>query len=421
MNATTLVAPQRYSRSVLFVGFGLVVLAAANLVYLASAARSLGPAMFSSFSSYWSLLSGVGIGLALPLENDEAERVVHGRAAGQGVAAAVVTAILTLCGVGMAVAGLFGPDLAPIVALSGAAMAASYLVRGLFAGKGWFTSYAFLLGAEGIAKLAIVAALVTAGVGTTTPFAVGVAVATAAALVASAVTVRGERATVLRTLAWSRRSPHQPPILPLVVSSVVSQSLINLGPVILMALTPDRVVAGVYLATALTARAPTMAFSSVQATLVPRFARALRADSSRDLVSAVSVGLGLALVVGTAGAIAMGFAATPLVHIVAGRSFTPDRSVATWLAVATAAFMVCLVLQALNQVLGARWGAAGAWLVGAVVFLVCSSLPGVPVDVVTRALVLGIVATFVALSLSGARALRVKWGREQRAGDPSCA
>jgi O-antigen/teichoic acid export membrane protein len=164
---------------------------------------------------------------------------------------------------------------------------------------------------------------------------------------------------------------------PLLVASMISMTLVNLGPVAIRYVqdVPNPTQDGSYLAAAFIARLPIFAFAAVQAVLMPRLARSVVKQDAADFRSTVlrvlvpTIGLGLF-------AVALVAVAGPwLLRLLAGPQYELPRVDMVLLTAAYACYLLTLVLQPAAVALGRHRASAVVWVVGALTFVVAWLLP----------------------------------------------
>jgi O-antigen/teichoic acid export membrane protein len=288
---------------------------------------------------------------------------------------------------------------ATVAALVG--LVAMYIARGRLSGQRRFGAYSAQLGIEGVVRVAACLLLATLAVRSLWPWMIVVSVALVVAVVATS----GRGATAddgpglpLRELGTS--------IGAVMVCTVISQSLVNFGPVAVRLLSgpSEQALAGRLLAAALLARLPIFAFAAVQAVLVPHLVGAVvRGDRqafarslNRVLVPTIALGgLGV-LVCATVG---------PFVLGVLGPDYQVPRRDLVLLALSVALFLGTLVLQPAAISLRMHWAAALAWGVSALVFVGLCLLPVGPLLAVEVALMASSACALVLLLLVTRRGL----------------
>ena len=376
------------------VGIGLGFFGVSSYVFLAIAARQLGPAHFAVLSTLWVLVYTGGPGVFLPFEqaigraaamhraDPAAERAVVRTLVKASAGAVAGLLVLSLALHGVLVRYLFGGSEATFLALllSLIGMWGAYVTRGVFAGHDRYTAYGVQLGLEGVARIVLAAAAVwltwsLAG------FALGLAVAL---LVSVLVTLRaargGHRRKFQRTVtAEDPGRRNQLRILGwLIVGALGMQVLVNIGPVIAQATSGSSAgTAGHYLGALMLARLPLFAFAAVQAALLPGLAHTVADGDRRALRRSLR---NLFALIGGAMCVFTGILAVAgpwLVHLVYGGSFGLHRLDLVLLAGGTGIAMLAIVAGNAVVAVGAASASAWAWL-GSVVVLavVVVLLPG---------------------------------------------
>lgn len=370
------------ARSAATVGAGLIVLAVSASVFLVIAARAVGPEAFAGLAVLWTLVYTVGIGLFLPFEQEVARAVADRTARGEGARPVVTRAALAAIGLFVLsvlalaplspwmVSSLFDGSwtLALALLLACLGLGAQYLQRGVLSGSGTFGSYATQLGVEGGIRLIGCVALLVIGVGIAGPFALLLAAAPLlSVLVVARSFVRLSRVPGPRA-SWRELSSNLGWLLG---ASLAAQALANLATVAVKVLSDpsQAAAAGHFLAGFTVARLPLLVFAAVQAVLLPGLARALaqgapgRFHRQLRLVLLVTAGLGSA---GVAGAVALG---PEVLGLLFGPEFDIARRDIAALSLATAIYMMALVLQPAVIALDLHRTNALAWMSGLAVFL----------------------------------------------------
>lgn len=371
------------------VGAGLVVGGITAYGFLVISGRALGPERYASLSVLWALVFLAGPGLFLPVEQEVARALAARRARGVGggpvvrraLGAAVIMAAALVAG---AIAGtplllehLFDDQVLLVVGLVFGLIgyAGEHLARGTLSGNDRFRPYGLLIGSEGVFRLAGCVALATLGVATAGPYGLAIGVAP---FLAIAIALAGRRGLSLPgpKAPWSELSTNLGYLL---AGSLLAQSLMNAGPLAVKLLAPpaQQAAAGRFLAGLVIARIPVFFFQAVQAALLPKLSGlaaagrhgAFRLGLRRLLIVVGVIGIGA-----TAGAFAVG---PWVVRTLFGADFVLERRDLTYLAGASAFYMVALSLaQALIALRGHARAALG-WASGVLVFLgVLAFTPG---------------------------------------------
>ncbi|TQM63880.1 O-antigen/teichoic acid export membrane protein [Humibacillus xanthopallidus] len=362
---------------------GLGFFGLSTYVFTAVVLRALGPERFADFNLFWGLAYGVGLGAMLPFEQEVSRRTataVHtdgrvGRTLTAGVTVAlafsVVLAALVLPFV-LHASGGANSLLWLVTTSSFVALGIAYVSRGLLSGRSSFGRYSAQFVAEGAVRLALVGLCVAIGVANPWGYA---AVVPVALLVAVAVTWRRDERlmstspSLVRDVALS--------MAPLVVASLISLTLVNLGPVAIRYVqdVPDPTHDGSYLAAAFIARLPIFAFAAVQAVLMPRLARAVVRNDAADFRATVLRVLVPTLALGLIGVVGVAVAGPWLLALLAGPQYDLPRLDMVLLTAAYACYLLTLVLQPSAVALGKHRASAVVWVVGALTFAVAWLLP----------------------------------------------
>ena len=365
------------------VAIGLGFFGLSTYVLTAVVLRALGPEQFADFNLFWGLAYGIGLGAMLPFEQEVSRRTataVHtdGKV-GQILSAGAIVAVALAVVLSVAVLPFVlhsGRDEAGMLWLvticSFVALGIAYVSRGALSGRTSFGRYSAQLIAEGVVRLLLVAVCVAVGVVSPWGFAVVVPLALT---VAVALTWRRDERLVRTSLALVRDLASS--MAPLLVASLLSFSLVNLGPVAIRYVqdVPDAALDGSYLAAAFIARLPIFAFAAVQAVLMPRLARSVVKNDAADFRGTVlrvlvpTVGLGLLGV----GLVAV--AGPWLLGLLAGPQYDLPRGDMILLTAAYACYLLTLVLQPAAVALGRHRASAMVWVLGALTFPVAWVLP----------------------------------------------
>lgn len=400
------------------VSVGLLVLGLSAYAFLVVSARALGPEKFGALSTLYVLVYAFGPGLFLPLEQEVGRVTAVRTARGEGTAPvlrrAALAGVLVLAPLVIGAATLapliadavFGGQVVLVLALCLALIGifGTHLTRGLLAGTGQFGAYSAQLGLEGFVRLLGCAVLAVAGVQIAGPYGLLLGAAPLLAVTCTAPRLRG-RLSPGPPAPWNELSGA---LSLLLAASLLSQILVNAGPVAVQLLADDDELgaAGRLLAAFVIARVPLFLFAAVQVTLLPGLARTLgagdlagfRADLRRVLLA---VG-GLALV-GLGAVAALG---PWSVRLFFGEAFALGRSDLVLLALSTACYMLTVVLQPALLALRRYGSVVFGWALGCIVAVV-ACVPEDDVLVrVERALTLGTAAALAAMAVLLVRALR---------------
>jgi len=279
-------------------------------VLLAIVSRSLTDAAFDRFSVFWALSLLVGFGAFAAVEQEIARASAAGadartatRAPLRTVAVLAVVATAVAAGVGIATIG--GGSTVMLVALAalGPVSAVQFLARGFMLGARRLRPYAIVLAGDAVLRVALaaaVAAVLAGSVGLADPDAAGwFALALCAAiLLAHAWVLAGLRGAP-RPAAIERRAASRA-VVALLGAGVVSQLLLNAGPLLIEAADAGVGAAGAFQATFNVARIPLFVLVPLQGLLLAPFVRLFdhgeRSGARRMLVRLVAAAVLVSLV-----------------------------------------------------------------------------------------------------------------------------
>jgi O-antigen/teichoic acid export membrane protein len=374
-------------RGAFAVGAGLLVSGAGAYGFLVVSARALGPERYAALSVLWVLTYTAGPGLFLPLEQEVGRELavrrargvggapVLRRAASLGAVFAVVLLALSAVGAGPAIRLLFAGDGLLLVgyALTIVGFWAAHLSRGAFAGTGRFGRYGGQLAIESVLRLAVCVTLAIAGVTVAGWYGLAIGAALIASVVLTAGLGRGLVTGPGPPAEWRDLSGALGFLL---AASVLSQVLVNAGPVAvqLLARPSEEAEAGRFLAALVIARVPLFLFAAVQAALLPALAGLAGRGQRRSFSRALGRLVAVVAVIGAA-ASAVAFAVGPqVVALLFGEDYRLGRVDLLYLAAASGVYMVAVVVaHGLIALRGYRHAALG-WFVGLVVFAVVTAL-----------------------------------------------
>ncbi len=410
---------EKPGRSALRVGGGLFVLGLSASVYLVLAARATGPAGFAALAVQWTLIYTVGLGAFVPFEQEVAREVAGRRALGEGAGQVVRRAALIAAAMFVVLAALVlgtlpllfhtlyygSPAIVVGLLLACAALAVQYVQRGTFSGSGRFGSYAAQIVVEGGIRLIGTGVLFLAGVTQVAPYALLVGAAPTISVLAvwpafGRLVGRVGQGVSFRALTTN--------IAWLLAAALAAQGLANLGTVAVRVVgssLPAETV-GHFMSGLTVARLPLFAFAAVQAVLLPHLARTLASGLHRSFRSQLTVTMAATLALGCAGVAGTLLLGPELLRLLFGPGFDLPRGDLTWLAIATAIYMLALVLQPAVVALGEHRLNAFAWVSGLAVFGACLLLPLSVFGRVELGLGLGAAVTVLIL---GVHVHRVAW------------
>ena len=396
------------------VGLGLLVSGLSSFVFLRVGKDALGgDEPFSPVLSLWFATFALAPGFFLPLEQELGRALSHRRALGQGtrpvvrkvtqlgMALAALVTVVILVASPVITDSYFDGDWVMLVALvvAFASYAPVHLARGISSGSGRFKSYAIVMGADGVVRVALCLVLALIGIKTAGPY--GMAVALAPLVGFGIVLGWGQ----LRTedgppATWREVTPNLGWLL---LGSVFAAGLVNAGPVAATLLKEpnqkDLVTQFGY--GVLLSRIPLFLFQAVQAALLPRLSRLAARNQLDEFRAGFRKLLVLVMIVGVTGTIG----AWSIGPFVIRKMYDADLEGRTlaMLAFGSALYMLALSLaQAVialrgHALVGLGWGA------GMVTFVLVTWLSS---DDLFRRIEFGLAASSAASLVAFAVALR---------------
>jgi len=367
------------------VGAALLIAGVATYAFFRIGQSTLGgPEEFAPISALWFATFSLAPGVFLPIEQELGRALAHRKAQGLGgapvvarvikLSAIMIAVVLGIIAIGSPVIArtYFSGDWLMLAALATAfvAYAPAHLARGICAGTGRFSSYALVLGSDGVIRILFVLALAAVGVTAAAAFGFAVALAPLTAVVFLVATGR------LRTepgppAPWQEVTPNLGWLL---IGSVSAAALLNAGVVTanLLAADDQKFLVTQFAFGVLLARVPLFLFQAVQASLLPRLtglaARGefdeFRSGFKKLMLFVVAVGVSA-----TVSAYLLGPWAIELIY-----EARLDAVTLALLALASAVYMLALATaQAVIALRGHRLVAAG-WSVSLAVFVLTVSV-----------------------------------------------
>lgn len=321
--------PQRTARlplpeGTLPVAVGLLIAGISSFAFFRVGKVALGTEeAFQPVISLWFATFALAPGFFLPLEQELSRALSARRALGQGGRPIVIKVLTLGTALAVVVSGViialgpwlsdayFGHSWVMVAALVVAfvSYAPAHLSRGLCSGTGRFRAYAVVMGADGLARIALCLSLAALGVAAAGWY--GMAVAVAPLIGVGAVALRRQLSTEPGPPAtWREVTPNLGWLL---LGSVMAAGLVNAGPIATSLLADDterdivtRFGYGVILA-----RVPLFLFQAVQAALLPRLSHLATAGEMQEFVRGFRRLMNVVLAVGAFG-VAAAWALGPL-------------------------------------------------------------------------------------------------------------
>jgi O-antigen/teichoic acid export membrane protein len=382
---------------------GTVTLGVASYAQISIAGHALTGDPQKAVSELWSLVMTLSLGLFFPVEQ-ELTRVVAARAVRkQGVApvlrrAALLTlGLLVLIGVLLAVFArpladtFFGRDTALVWAFAAAlvGMALVYLTRGILAGLGLFHSYGLSLALDGALRIVLAAGLFLAGSHSAVQYSLVLAAAPALAMLC----------TLPTTLRGCRPGPQMPwgelfeNLTAMIAGSLLAQVVVNAAVITTALVTVNKDLTFALLSAGVLCRIPLFVFGSLQPTLMTGLSTAAtsgdRTGFRRMLVQTCAVIGGLGLL----GAVPAILAGSWLISVFLGAKGILGPMDFFWFSVGTMAYMLAMVIGQALMAVDRHRQQMFAWLLGTVVLVAVTLLPGAVVTRIEVAYALGSLAT----------------------------
>lgn len=356
------------------VTLGLAMLGGSAYVYLAVAARLLGPEQFAPLAVLWTLVFTAVSGLLGPIEQEVGRLVATRRAREEGTGTVIrqgvgFTALIILLAAGTAVLArdplaqlLFRgrTTLVYVAAAAVACFAVVYLTRGVLAGHAQFTRYGTQLGIEGLIRGGGAVIALVAGLAWLDGLAWLLVLAPVVAL--------------LFTLPPRRLMSSGPPeqwlqlgshLATLTAIALLQASMINSPPVLAEILGGDGAEAGIVLAALVVARIPLFVFGAVQAVVTPRLSAAAVHGGGAFATELRSL-TRLVLALAAAGVAVFGLLGPEIVTLAFGSPYPAARWLTVMLALSGGGFMIALLLSQAVVVQGRHATALACWVPAAV-------------------------------------------------------
>jgi O-antigen/teichoic acid export membrane protein len=364
------------------VGAGVCVAGIGAYLFLAIAARALGPEQYAPLAVLWALVWIVGPGFFLPVEQEVARALADRRSRGIG-ARPVLRRAATLAAALLGIVLLFTAILSPLLvehlfagewllvvgfALAMCGACGAHLGRGTCSGIGRFGPYGQLLGGESALRALLCATLAAAGVATAGWYGLAFGLASIIAVLA----IMGRQRNVATDGPEARWSELSSAMAALLVGSLMMAALVNAGTVAvqLLATNAESDDAGIFQAGLQIARVPLFLFQAVQAALLPKLSGLAGAGRLDDFRSGLRRLLTLTIAIGAAGTLTAFLIGAPLVELLFGDEFELDQRTLGLLALANAVIMVAMALSQAVIALRGHKRVAVAWSAAVVAFIV---------------------------------------------------
>jgi O-antigen/teichoic acid export membrane protein len=404
------------------VGIALLIAGFATYAFFKIGKIALGgDEQFAPITAMWFATFSLAPGFFLPLEQELGRALSYRKAQSQGgrpvvrrllVLGTIITVVVLIA---MMIASPFITDqlfdgnwwMMAALATAFVAYAPAHLARGICAGTGRFHSYAFVLGSDGVIRIASCIGLAMLGISNPAPYAFAVALSPLVAVVV--VGGRGRLHTEPGPYAdWSEVTQNLGWLL---VGTVFAAGLLNAGPVTATLLSNDdqKELVTQFGYGVLLARIPLFLFQAVQAALLPRLSRLAAKGEWAEFKNGLTQLLQLVGAVGVVGTVGAYWLGPPVIKMVYDADLTGGTL--AMLALSSALYMAGLACaQAVIALRGHALVALG-WFIGVIAFVVGTWLSS---DNLFRRIEIGLVLSSLASLGVFAMSLRSKLRVAQR-------
>ena len=363
---------------------GTGVLALGSYVLLAITSRQLSAHEYSLFAAFWSVVMGLILGATAPLETFGLSTTTMNNYELQidkQFLSAIRIVLMAVLGVVFFVLPWFIPRvfdghwsflIATVLALLGFTL--TYSARGVLVVEHRSGRYASLMSFESLLRIGLAATFIwLIGAGGSS---VALAVSLAAVVVGGLSYISIRQHIALRYLAVKNSTPKSQNFVPLLVASLATLLVLNLGPFIVQYLSgAEAAAAGIFLNALTLSRVPIMLGPVLQARLVPTVTAILSREefpTLRKLIGKGMRGLIAGGIVFIAGFALVGDAA---INTLFGGTTTLNRLDLALLAIPTFLYLLAIAFQSVLVALKETRKIAKAWVLGLFTYLFSLLLP----------------------------------------------
>ena len=363
---------------------GTGVLALGSYVLLAITSRQLSAHEYSLFAAFWSVVMGLILGATAPLETFGLSTTTMNNYELQidkQFLSAIRIVLMAVLGVVFFVLPWFIPRvfdghwsflIATVLALLGFTL--TYSARGVLVVEHRSGRYASLMSFESLLRIGLAATFIwLIGAGGSS---VALAVSLAAVVVGGLSYISIRQHIALRYLAVKNSTPKSQNFVPLLVASLATLLVLNLGPFIVQYLSgAEAAAAGIFLNALTLSRVPIMLGPVLQARLVPTVTAILSREefpTLRRLIGKGMRGLIAGGIVFIAGFALVGDAA---INTLFGGTTTLNRLDLALLAIPTFLYLLAIAFQSVLVALKETRKIAKAWVLGLFTYLFSLLLP----------------------------------------------
>jgi O-antigen/teichoic acid export membrane protein len=364
--------------------FGIGALALGSYALLAVTSRALSPHEYSLFAAYWSVVMGLVLGATAPLETFglstttvSQNRLNIDRQFIDAISLVFIGALIAILvllpwSVPRVFDGHWSFLVATVLTLVGFLL--TYSSRGILIVEHRSSRYAQLMSAESVLRILFALALISLiGAGGSS---VSLAVSLAALFVGLA-SYYSVRSHVSLKVNWKKSDIRNTDTFrPLLVASLATLLLLNLGPFVVQFLAgAEAAAAGIFLNALTLSRLPIMLGPVLQARLVPSVAAILSREEFPTLSKLIGKGL-RGLVIGGA-VFVTGFSVfgDTIINFFFGGNTTLNHLDLALLAIPTFLYLLAIVFQSVLVALKETKKIAKAWVLGLFAYLAALLIP----------------------------------------------
>ena len=396
---------KRESKSTRNVLIGIGALALGSYVLLAITSRALSPHEYSMFAAFWSVVMGLILGATAPLEtfglgttsmNEDKLQIDR-----QFVdAIRLVFSILLICillilpwSVPRVFDGHWSFLVATVLALVGFLF--TYSARGILIVEHKSSRYAQLMSLESLLRilLALLLIAVIGAAGSSVALAVALAAVITGALSYYSVRFHLE----LKVRVSSLRFKNTGTFTPLLVASMATLLLLNLGPFVVQYLAgAQAAAAGVFLNALTLSRIPIMLGPVLQARLVPSVVAILSREQFPTLFKLIGKGLRTLIAGGLIFVVTFSLFGNLVIDLLFGGTTKLNHLDLALLAIPTVLYLLAVTFQSVLVALKETRSIAKAWSAGLGFYLLALLIP---VDAILKVEIAGVIAMLAVVAL----------------------
>jgi O-antigen/teichoic acid export membrane protein len=395
----------RETKSTRNVLIGIGALALGSYLLLAITSRALSPHEYSMFAAFWSVVMGLILGATAPLEtfglgttSTHEDKLRVDRQFEDAIR--LVFSIVLICvllvlpwSVPRVFDGNWSFLIATVLALVGFLF--TYSARGILIVEHRSNRYAQLMTLESLLRilLAVLLIAVIGAVGSSVAVAVSLAALLTGAL--SYYSVRFHLELKIRNNNLSFKNTGT--FTPLLVASMATLLLLNLGPFVVQYLAgAQAAAAGVFLNALTLSRVPIMLGPVLQARLVPSIVAILSREKFPTLGQLIGNGLRLLIIGGAVFVATFSLLGNRVIDVLFGGNTTLDHLDLALLALPTVLYLIAVTFQSVLVALKRTKVIAKAWTVGLGAYFVALLIP---VEAILKVEIAGVLAMTSVVSL----------------------